>query len=171
MAIPAMLDGKIRQEQWPDHVRELAFEVWAFRCGRSIPRTVERLASDEYSLPVPRRTVADWVTRYSWDQEADNRLASIAPALRLRRGLTVDAASLDGSYALARILSGDTDASVQEVIAAAKVIFDAAGVTGLGARDRAMATATRSSGGSIPKLSSEDRAALQDRLSRIGQSA
>jgi hypothetical protein len=165
-AIPAKDGGN-----WlPEH-RDIALDVWLFVAGRSVSRCASILAGPAYGMPVPERTLRDWVRRYSWDAEADNRLASIAPALRLRRGLTIDAASLDVSYQLARIASGDTPASVAELVAAARVILDAAGVTGLGARDRATNGAVRSAAPALPKLTDTERAALTDRLSRLGQSA
>lgn len=149
----------------PEH-RELALEVWAFRAGRSVSRTATVLAGEPYNLPISERTLRDWVNRYGWDQEADNRLAAIAPALRLRRSLVIDAATLDAAYGLARIVAGDAGGTVGEYVQAARLLLDAAGVTGLASRAGTQA-ARAASGSGVPRLSDEQRAALQARLDRL----
>jgi hypothetical protein len=69
--------------RYPDSTRELAFEVWAFECGRDATATAARLGLRlARSEPSPdARTVRRWARSGGWHAEADARLRAVAPNL------------------------------------------------------------------------------------------
>jgi hypothetical protein len=72
---------RTERAEWPEDVRELAFEVWMLQAGQNASQVARILAGD-YAVRVSARTVQDWERRYEWARVKVERLAEFAPAIR-----------------------------------------------------------------------------------------
>lgn len=65
---------------YPDDVRELAFETWAYRADRSIQKTLDILGRELEPRLIPdRRTIDRWRRHDDWDGEVTRRIQAVAP--------------------------------------------------------------------------------------------
>jgi hypothetical protein len=68
------LSGTRRGVRMPDNVRRLAYQLWAFECGRNCRAVAHELGIGEYN-------VERWAKREQWADRANAELAAIMPDL------------------------------------------------------------------------------------------
>lgn len=161
-----MRSGAVDRQPWGDAERATAFELWFLVAGRRLPTLEKILNAEPYNLAIPYQTLWDWQRRYNWDLEADKRLRAVAPNLRDRRGLMLDAAALDAASYVSAANSGAI-APDRERTAVAKLALEAAGVIG-GKGSAAAGGGALPAGGARPRLSDAERERLADKLARLG---
>lgn len=140
-------------ERWPDEVREMAYQLWAYTCGRNAARVCAVLA-DEHGHEVPLRTVQHWASDGSWSDRVREDLSSIAPDLHQ----TIVSELILGAVESARLLrrsvgdhAGDRPDKVQ--VTSALALLDRAGYSPLG-RVAPVQPASPPVSASLPDLSS-----------------
>jgi hypothetical protein len=78
--------------RYPTRVRDLAFQLWAFRCSRRLTCVADELASvglsEGWACVPGERTLRHWATKGDWPAAAASALRSIAP--ELTEGLVAD---------------------------------------------------------------------------------
>lgn len=119
-------------DRWTDEVRELAYQLWAYTCGRNATR-VARVMEDEHDVSVPVRTIQHWAATDDWSTRVRDDLSSIAPDLHQ----TIVSELILGAVESARVLRrsvGDSDADRPDKnqITAAFGLLDRAGYSPLG---------------------------------------
>jgi hypothetical protein len=78
--------------RYPTRMRDLAFQLWAFKCSRRLTCVAEELAvvglSEEWDCVPGERTLRHWVTKGDWPAATARALRTIAP--NLMEGLVTD---------------------------------------------------------------------------------
>jgi hypothetical protein len=96
--------------RYPGGVRDLAFQLWAFRCSRRLTCVAEKLASvgrDEGWECVPgERTLRHWATRGDWPATTARALRSVAPDLTQSLVVDMIAGAVDGMPYFRDVLAG-----------------------------------------------------------------
>lgn len=138
-------------DRWPDEVRELAYQLWAYTCGRNAVRVCAVLA-DEHDAPVPLRTVQHWASSEGWSDRVREDLSSIAPDLHQ----TIVSELILGAVESARLLrrsvgdhEGERPDKVQ--VTSALALLDRAGYSPLG-RVAPVQPATPPASAALPDL-------------------
>lgn len=143
--------GLVGDEPWSDEIRELAFELWYFKFHRnmasvldylnSIPDQDDDLPGDDLIIdnrdviyqelskrPMKMATLYAWRRRMKWDEMAEARHRSIAPALYARVDHQLDIASIDAAQTLIDLLHRP-DVNPKTKLEAANSILDRTGHT------------------------------------------
>lgn len=142
-------------------MRELAYQLWAYTCGRNATR-VARVIAEEHGSTVPARTIQYWASTDGWSSRVRDDLSSIAPDLHQ----TIVSELILGAVESARVLrrsvgDSDIDRPDKNQITAAFGLLDRAGYSPLGriAPVQPMATPTLES---LPDLSQISLEALEE---------
>lgn len=120
-------------DRWNDETRELAYQLWAYTCGRNATR-VQRVLEQEHDAVVPVRTIQHWAASDRWGERVRDDLSAIAPDLHQ----TIVSELILGAVESARILRRSVgDASSDErpdktQVMAAFGLLDRAGYSPLG---------------------------------------
>jgi hypothetical protein len=82
----------IRESQWDERTKQLAYEVYSKRAGGDMRAALAILAEPVFPN-IPEKTVYDWRSRYRWDARLEEERRGIAPILweRYTRELSVAA--------------------------------------------------------------------------------
>lgn len=93
--------------RYPDEVKELAYQLWAFMSSRNASEVSRQLHTEDYgAIEVPRETVAYWVREYKWTERAERDVQAIAPNLRHQAFSELLFAGLDGAKYIRRVNAG-----------------------------------------------------------------
>lgn len=92
--------------QWDAETIELAYQYWAFVCGRNAKATLRALQTD-HGLDIPYRTVADWPQRYGWGDRIRQELATIAPDIQSQTVAELILGGLEAARTLRRSVQDD----------------------------------------------------------------
>jgi hypothetical protein len=67
--------------RYPRHVRDLAFQLWAFKCSRRLECVEQELsaAAEGWDCVPGERTLRHWATKGNWPAAAAQALHSVAP--------------------------------------------------------------------------------------------
>src|SRR5918995_554662 len=96
--------------RYPGRVRELAFQLWAFKCSRRLTCVADELAAvgrtEEWDCVPGERTLRHWVTNGDWPAATARALQTIAPDLM--EGLVTDLimGAAEGMAYLRDVLAG-----------------------------------------------------------------
>ena len=109
-----VVEGETRDtkpDRHPEHVRELAYAVWASECNRHAARTAARLAEvlDPGEAVPSRQVVANWAERHGWHPRADEEMRRLAPALHRRLTAQLFAIAPRAVETIDRINRGDPE--------------------------------------------------------------
>lgn len=104
-------DGSIHAKRYPEEVKELAYQVWAFAAGRDAKRTHASLTAGEHGDPVEvsYQAIAYWAREYAWASRAERDMQSIAPDLRYQAFSELMFAGLDGARYIRQVNAGAID--------------------------------------------------------------
>lgn len=127
-------DDKQNRQQWPEEIRELGYQLWAYVHGRDASAVASALAR-EHDARVPVRTVQHWASAHGWGERATAELSSIAPALH--EGIVADLilGAVESARLLRRSVSPDVPADERpdkNALVAALALLDRAGYSPLG---------------------------------------
>lgn len=96
--------------RYPGRVRDLALEVWGFRCGRDFAcseREVRALGVAEGWPCLPTAdTLRQWAAREDWDGAIAERLRQIAPGMAERAVTDLILAACEGAAFMRDVMSG-----------------------------------------------------------------
>lgn len=112
--------------RYPAGTREHAFELWAFTCGRDCTSVVRALTGAGYDPCPTDRQVRRWAVQGAWAEEADRRVAALAPELHRQVDAGLLLAGGEAVAALRGILTGVVKPSVA-VVSAAMAVLDRSG--------------------------------------------
>ncbi len=107
--LTAMSDeSSVHAKRYPDEVKELAYQLWAFVCSRDCKKTYEALLSGDNGDPVDvsYQAIAYWAREYGWADRATRDVQSIAPDLRHQAFSELLFAGLDGARYIRRVNAG-----------------------------------------------------------------
>ena len=92
MDTPHHLDRCGPGYRYPARVRDLAFQLWVFKCSRRLTCVADELASvgvsEGWECIPGERTLRHWATKGDWQRAAAEALRSVAPDLT--EGLVTD---------------------------------------------------------------------------------
>ena len=91
--------------RWSDDVKELAFQVWAFRADRDAVKTT-RLLNSTHDVAVNVDTVRRWVRSADWHGRLQGTLRDVAPAIYEHSKFDLLRAAEAGGRYLRDILAG-----------------------------------------------------------------
>jgi hypothetical protein len=78
--------------RYPNRMRDLAFQLWAFKCSRRLTCVADELAAvgraEGWECTPGERTLRHWATKGDWQRAATEALRSVAPDLT--QALVVD---------------------------------------------------------------------------------
>lgn len=112
-------DTSKHAQRYPEEVKELAYQLWAFVASRNASEVVRRLATEEHGgHDVPYQTVAYWVREYGWADRAARDVDSIAPDLRHQVFSELLFAGLEGAKYIRKVIDGDEHPDKVRVAAA-----------------------------------------------------
>lgn len=115
------IEGR-RAGEWPDSVRELAFELWAYKHAGNCEKTAEAIAKGPDGYPVPARTIREWATAHNWAERKITKMAEWAPAIREQVVTEVIAGSIDAIAYVRAIVSGEEEPDKVRLTAAMTVL-------------------------------------------------
>ncbi len=131
--------------------RELAYQVWAFRTGRSFRKTAELLAAEPDTKQPSHQTIATWATSSRWHERADAELRAIAPELLRRDVQELAIARGEAVQWIRDAMAGREDVTAPKV----NLVFGILSRTGVGEKDQAKVDAAP-----LPTLSREQMRAM-----------
>ena len=96
--------------RYPARVRDLAFQLWAFKCSRRLPCVTDELASvgltEEWDCVPGERTLRHWVSKGEWPAAAAQALRSLIPDLAERAVTDLLMAAAEGMPYLRDVVAG-----------------------------------------------------------------
>lgn len=113
--------------RYPDSIKELGYQLWAFKCGRDSKQVAADLLLAE-DVQVHERTIRDWSHRYQWAERASSDLAAIAPDMLRTSVSELIAGSHEASHYLRRVANGAEEKPDKVRVAAAIAILDRVGI-------------------------------------------
>lgn len=118
--------------------RQVAYELWAFRCGQNCS-AVARILADEYGEAIPERTVRYWAESEGWAARVRDGLRQLAPATREQTIVELIFGALEASRYLRGVANGDVDldkVTGKTRVTAAIAILDRGGFSPVGTIDK-----------------------------------
>lgn len=115
-------------------MRELAYQLWAYTCGRNATK-VARVLGEDHDAPVPVRTVQYWASADRWGDRVREDLASIAPDLHQTIVSELILGAVESARLLRRSVGDDLPGSERPdkvQVQAAFGLLDRAGYSPLG---------------------------------------
>jgi hypothetical protein len=113
--------------RYDDSLKELAYQLWAFKCGRDSRQVASELLQAE-DVQVNDRTIRYWSTAYQWSERASSDLAAIAPDMLRTSVSELIAGSHEASRYLRRVVNGAEERPDKVRVAAAMAILDRVGI-------------------------------------------
>lgn len=104
-------------DRWPAECRDLAYQLWAFVCGRNAAKVAAMLADRGSS--VPERTVQYWASSGEWAKRASDDLGRIAPDIRQQTIAELIYGGLEAARGLRSVVVGDLPGDIEAGIRAA----------------------------------------------------
>lgn len=161
--------------EWPEEMRETAYQLWTFIHGRSC-RAVAQAISAEQRVALPPRTVQHWAATERWEERAAAELAAIAPAIHQSIVADLILGAQEAARTLRRSVAEDDGSGAarpdKTQVQAALAILDRAGYSPLGrvAPVAPTAPATAATLPDVAALALADVDALErDHLERLRQ--
>jgi DNA polymerase III delta prime subunit len=111
----------IRESQWDERTKQLAYEVYSKRAGGDMRAALAILSEPAYPN-IPEKTVYDWRSRYRWDARLEEERRGIAPILWERYTRELSVAAPEAVSYLRSVLADDT-ANVRDRITAARSLM------------------------------------------------
>lgn len=113
--------------EWPESVRQLAYQFWAGDAARNPVRVADLLAAVDADVAVPERTVRHWANADGWGARADLDIASMGQVILHRAVARLVAGSPGAADYLVGVSAG-TIAPDKIRVAAAAAILDRVGI-------------------------------------------
>jgi hypothetical protein len=107
--------GTQRGVRTPSEVRRLAYQLWAFECGRNCRAVASQLGVGDYN-------VERWAKKERWAERADAELAAIMPDLIRQSAANLRLAAHHASRRLLTIVNDPAPINHREVDALVKVV-------------------------------------------------
>jgi len=95
-------------EPIPDEHKIMAFEVWFLEAGRS-PKTTSDILRNEHQIEIRPDTISQWTKVHNWHIEANNRLALIAPGMKVEMLSNLLVAGVKASRLIPQLLQNAAD--------------------------------------------------------------
>ena len=96
--------------RYPRQVRDLAFQLWAFKCSRNVMYVTEELtatgAAEGWDCVPGERTLRHWATKGEWPAAAARALRSLIPELAERAVTDLLMAAAEGMPYLRDVVAG-----------------------------------------------------------------
>lgn len=73
--VPAIRTTRTR---YPEELKSLAFELYAYSCGQDMPATIKAL-NERCDNPVSEKSVYAWRSDYEWDRRIQEQRRAMAP--------------------------------------------------------------------------------------------
>jgi hypothetical protein len=101
--------------------RATVFQTWAFLTDRSPSRTADRVR-EEFGIEVNPKRISEWSKRHDWDGKARELFEQTAPTFFERTRAALVAAGPPAAVYLRDVVSGQTVADRNKIVAAAAVL-------------------------------------------------
>ncbi len=112
--------------RYPAQTVEVAFQLWAFKHGRSAQSVSDELSTEDNRLPVA--TVYRWAKEHGWAERSDREIRELAPAIHASNVTSLVAASPEAIQALREVARGEGDPlTMGHRVKAAVAILDRTG--------------------------------------------
>lgn len=117
LEVPAVRTTRTR---YPEQVKALAFELYAYSCNQDMPATIAAL-NEQTDNPVSEKSVYAWRSEYQWDLRIQEQRRAMAP---ISWESWCQGLSVAGPRSLSRLsaIMDDPSASHRDQITAARAI-------------------------------------------------
>lgn len=109
---------------YPDSVKQSAYEAWAFKCGGNCARVSALLKTYDPPLDVNERAIQRWAKDHNWPQRRYNDWHDIAPDLTRQGIIDVHLGFVESASEMRRIVNSPGE-ETKDKVAAAKWIKEA----------------------------------------------